>query len=231
MKAFLLAAGVGSRLRPLTDKIPKCLVPIRGKPLLEIWLELLKRSGISEVLINVHAHADVIREFVARRFADLEIIVSHEPLLLGSAGTLRANREWIGSAPCFWVLYADVLTNVNLGEMQKFHRERPTAATLGVCTVADPRRCGIVSVQPDGRIEQFIEKPENPPSNLAFAGILIGTQTMLEAIPDKLPADIGFDVLPQLVGRMHAYPIDDFLLDIGTIENYQRAQTSWPDCS
>ncbi|HUL15876.1 MAG TPA: nucleotidyltransferase family protein [Terriglobales bacterium] len=230
MKAFLLAAGVGSRLRPLTDKIPKCLVPIRGKPLLEIWLELLQRFGISEVLINAHAHADMIGEFAARRFAALKVMVSHEPQLLGSAGTLRANREWTGSDPCFWVLYADVLTNVNLEEMQKFHKERATAATLGVYSVADPSRCGIVGVAPDGRIEQFIEKPKNPSGNLAFAGILIGTQTLMDAIPDKLPADVGFDVLPQLVGRMHAYPINDFLLDIGTLENYERAQKSWPGC-
>ena len=103
MKAFVLAAGVGSRLRPITDSIPKCLVPIREKALLEIWLELLEKFGIREVLINLHAHAPTVREFVANRFANIRIKISHEPELLSSAETLAANREWIGKGASFWV--------------------------------------------------------------------------------------------------------------------------------
>ena len=228
MKAFLLAAGVGSRLRPLTDTIPKCLVPIRGEPLLEIWFKLLKKFGITEVLVNAHANTAQVRQFLLGRFPDHQVTLAEEPELLGSAGTLAANQGWVGSDPSFLVLYADVLTNTNLEKMLRFHECHPSAATLGVYRVPDPTRCGIAVVDPSGRIERFVEKPAEPPGNLAFSGLLIGTQTLLAAIPRKRPADIGFDVLPRLAGQMFAYPIPEFLLDIGTMENYQQAQLNWP---
>jgi len=228
MKAFLLAAGVGSRLRPLTDTIPKCLVPIRGEPLLEIWFKLLKKYGVTEVLVNAHANRAQLREFLRTRFGDLQVTLAEEPDLLGSAGALATNRAWVGADESFLVLYADVLTNVNIENMLRFHASHPSAATLGVYRVPDPGRCGIAVIDPSGRIVQFVEKPTDPPGNLAFSGILIGTQKLLEVIPIKLPADIGFDVLPHLVGRMYAYPIPEFLLDIGTMENYQQAQLTWP---
>ncbi len=228
MKAFLLAAGVGSRLRPLTDTIPKCLVPIRGEPLLGIWFKLLEKFGITKVLVNAHANVVQVRQFLRGRFPNHQVTVAEEPELLGSAGTLAANQGWVGSDPTFFVLYADVLTNTDLEKMLRFHGCHPSAATLGVYRVPDPSRCGIAVVDPSGRIERFVEKPAEPPGNLAFSGILIGTQKLLEVIPAKRPADIGFDVLPRLAGRMFAYPIPEFLLDIGTMENYQQAQLDWP---
>src|SRR5579864_841352 len=96
MKAFLLAAGHGTRLRPITDHVPKCLVPIRGIPMLAIWLTLCKKLGIKEVLINLHAHANAVRTFL-REVADgdVGVKVAQETRLLGSAGTLRANRSWV----------------------------------------------------------------------------------------------------------------------------------------
>lgn len=228
MKAFLLAAGVGSRLRPLTDTIPKCMVPIRGKPLIEIWFDLLRRSGITEVLVNSHAHSDKVCKFAHDRLADFKWILVEESHLLGSAGTLAANRDWVEGADCFWILYADVLTNVNLCDMLQFHKHHPSAATMGVYRVRNPSQCGIAIVDQSNRIERFVEKPECPPDNLAFSGIMIGTSVLLDAIPPKRPADLGFDVLPRLAGQMFAYSIRDYLMDIGTMENYERAQSSWP---
>src|SRR5579864_2584802 len=107
MKAFLLAAGHGTRLRPLTDHIPKCLVPIRGIPMLAIWLASCKKLGITDVLINLHAHADVVRTFL-RELEDrnVSVQVAEEKQLLGSAGTLRANRSWVEGEELFWVFYA-----------------------------------------------------------------------------------------------------------------------------
>jgi len=228
MKAFLLAAGVGSRLRPLTDSIPKCLVPIQGKPLLAIWFELLEKHGITEVLVNAHAHRAVVAEFLFDRFPNHHITLAEEPELLGSAGTLAANREWVEAEPGFWVLYGDVLTNAHLENMLRFHKSHPSAATLGVYRVPDPGRCGIAVVDEAGRVERFLEKPAEPLGNLAFAGLLVGTQALLEAIPPQRPADLGFDVFPRLAGQMFAYPIREFLLDVGTPENYHQAQLSWP---
>ena len=229
MKAFLLAAGNGTRLRPITDKIPKCLVPIQGMPMLAIWLELCKEIGITEVLINLHAHADVVRTYLQQSGKpDVRVHVTKEKELLGSAGTLRANRQWVEGEDLFWVFYADVLHCADLLAMLRLHRRRRPAATLGVYEVPDPSRCGIVLVNSAGVIENFVEKPTHPTSNLAFSGLMIGTPELLDAIPDHVPADIGFHVLPRLAGQMLAFPIRDYLIDIGTLQNYQQAQATWP---
>lgn len=231
MKAFLLAAGHGTRLRPITNEIPKCLVPIRGTPLLSIWLQLCKQFGIDEVLVNIHAHAATVRDFLRNNAEGVRAQLVEEKQLLGSAGTLRYNRDWIAGENLFWVFYADVLCQPNLGEMLRVHLQKSPAATLGVYEVPDPLRCGIVSTDSEGVIREFVEKPARPSGNLAFAGVMIGTQELIDVIPDEVPADIGFHVLPRLVGRMLAYPIKSYLLDIGTMENYQTAQETWPGLS
>jgi mannose-1-phosphate guanylyltransferase len=228
VKAFLLAAGYGTRLRPLTDRIPKCLLPIRGVPILQIWLETCSRFGIDEVLINIHAHAEAVHQFVRTHPHGSKVRVVEETELLGSAGTLLRNREWVASEDFFWVFYADVLNCVDFSAMLRMHRARRPAATIGAYHVADPSRCGILDTVEDGTVVDFVEKPDRPRGNLAFSGLLLGTQTLLDAIPLKQPADLGFDVLPRLAGKMVAYPISTYLLDIGTIENYEMAQSTWP---
>ena len=231
MKAFLLAAGHGTRLRPITDTLPKCLVPIRGTPLLSIWLRLCKQFDIDEVLINVHAHGAIVQDFLKQNADGVRARVVEEAHLLGSAGTLRHNRDWVATDDSFWVFYADVLCNTDLAGMLHMHRERKPAATLGVYEVSDPSRCGIVSTDDTGMIQQFVEKPTTPIGNLAFSGVMIGTQEMLNLIPSDIPADIGFHVLPRLTGRMLAFTIRDYLIDIGTMENYLIAQETWPGLS
>jgi mannose-1-phosphate guanylyltransferase len=227
MKAFLLAAGHGTRLRPLTDSVPKCLVPIQGVPLLEIWLEVCRRAAIDEVLVNLHAHADAVRDRLHHHANGMTVRLVEEPALLGSAGTLLANRHWIGDEECFWILYADVLTNIDLNRMLAFHRSRSCAATIGVYQVKDPSRCGVVRFDADYVVREFEEKPAEPKSNWAFAGLIAASPQLLEAIPDRSPVDLGFDVLPQLNGRITAYPVHEYLLDIGTLDNYHLAQRTW----
>src|SRR5256885_7453599 len=129
MKAFLLAAGHGTRLRPLTDSMPKCLLPIRGVPILRIWMDLCRRYGIDEVLINIHAHSDIVREFLNRNSDGIKVRVSEEQILLGSAGTLLANRSWVGADSEFWILYADVLTRANLERILEVHKVHAPVAT------------------------------------------------------------------------------------------------------
>lgn len=229
VKAFLLAAGYGTRLRPLTDNLPKCLVPIAGKPMLQIWFDICRATGITAVLINLHAHADQVRAYVESYAGDLCITLSEEPKLLGSAGTLRANRPWLGNDPDFMVMYSDVLTNLKLEDMIAQHRRSSARATLGVCHVEDPKRCGIVTTDRNNKIIDFVEKPERPASDLGFAGIMVASSGICDLIPgDKATPDIGYDLLPQLVGQMYAYPIHDYLIDIGTRETYERAQSEWP---
>ena len=228
MKAFLLAAGLGTRLRPLTDSTPKCLLPIRGVPLMGIWLDLCKRCGIDEVLINTHSHGESVRNYLEANKNGLITRVVDEPVLLGSAGTILANRKWVASESCFWVIYADVLTTADLGRMMQFHLRHRGIATLGAYRVPDPGRCGIMDVNNNGLIQRFIEKPKSPASHLAFAGIMIANARLFDAIPRHLPADLGFDVLPRLAGKMFAYSIPEYLLDVGTVEHYELAQKNWP---
>ena len=228
MKAFLLAAGQGTRLRPLTDHLPKCLVPIRGVPMLSIWVDTCKRFGIDQLLVNVHAHASAVREFLQKNGHGVKVEVSEETTLLGSAGTLLANRDWVKSEPHFWIFYADVLTTANLHAMLDRHKRSRQLATLGLYRVPDPRRCGIASVDDAGVITGFVEKPAQPAGNLAFSGIMVASPKILDYIPEEIPCDIGFHVLPKLVHHMAAYSISEYLLDVGTLQNYQSAQRSWP---
>ena len=228
MKAFLLAAGHGTRMRPLTDLTPKCLLPVRGVPMLRIWMDICRQHGIGEILINVHAHANAVKTFLKENENRIKVQVFEEQTLLGSAGTLLTNRGWIGPDSEFWIFYADVLTRADLRRIYDTHQARKPVATLGVSEVPDPKRCGIVTLDESGIVHDFVEKPEIPTSSLAFSGIMMASSALFEFIPPKVPADIGFDVLPKLVGRLAACRISDYLLDIGTPENYQIAQSQWP---
>jgi mannose-1-phosphate guanylyltransferase len=231
MKAFLLAGGIGSRLRPLTDSTPKCLLPVQGTPMLQIWFSLCRAYGIDEVLINLHAHADVVRRFIERHSDGLKVTLFEETSLLGSAGTIRANRDWITKEDAFWIFYADVLTATNLGKMLALHNRKDQLATLGVYEVADPARCGIVQLDECGIVRDFVEKPKAPMSRLAFSGLMLAKPAIVDLVPDLNPVDLGFHVLPKLVGRMAAYQIQEFLIDMGTMETYKKAEEAWPGLS
>jgi mannose-1-phosphate guanylyltransferase len=228
VKGFLLAAGAGTRLRPLTNTTPKCLVPIQGAPLLAIWLEWCAMHGIDEILLNSHAHSERVREFVDVYRGPVRMTLTHEPELLGSAGTVHVNREFVRGEKEFAVLYADVLTNCRFDLLLEFHRKRRSPVTLGTYRVPNPTQCGIIVTDDTGKVVEFVEKPQFPKSDEAFSGILIGGPALLDRIPEKIPADIGFDVLPQLVSEMFAFPIAEYVFDIGTLEKYEQAQREWP---
>src|SRR5262245_10551294 len=117
MKAFILAAGEGTRLRPLTESVPKCLLPVRAVPLLEIWLKNCMGAGIDRVLVNAHAHAEAVKEFAATQKTGVKVEIAEEARLRGSAGTLKENHSFVAGDEAFFVLYGDVLTNVDLGRM------------------------------------------------------------------------------------------------------------------
>lgn len=228
MKGFLLAAGNGTRLRPLTNSIPKCLVPIQGSSLLGIWLEWCGMYGIDQVLINTHSHSERVREYLDAYRGPVQVTMTNEPELLGSAGTLHVNRSFVAGEREFVVLYADVLTNCRFDRMLEFHRMRGAPVTLGTYRVLNPTQCGIIATDAKGRVTEFTEKPEFPKSDQAFSGLLIGGPELLDNVPATVPADIGFDVLPKLVGKMFAFPVPDYVLDIGTLEKYEQAQSEWP---
>jgi len=226
MKAFLLAAGLGTRLRPLTDQIPKCLVPINGKPLMAYWFDLFEKHGVEEILVNLHYLPTQVEAFVNNYPTSLKIRTFYEEKLLGSGGTVWKNRNWVKNEEMFLIVYGDNLTNANLTDMIYFHQKYRPVLTMAVFHTDRPRECGIATVNSTHTIVEFVEKPKNPKSNLANAGIFVASPEIFHYFPDnhETVIDLGFNVLPNLVDKMKAYLLTDYLLDIGNLERYQKAQ-------
>lgn len=224
MKAFLLAAGEGTRLRPLTFSIPKCLVPIKRRPLLDYWLSLCERYGIKEVLINLHHLPHLIEQFLENNSYNLKIQTFYEEKLLGSAGTIKANYNFIKNTESFFIFYGDNFTDIDIKKFWDFHHAHQGIVTMALFKTNVPEECGIVEMGTSNLITSFEEKPQNPYSNLANAGLFVASPQILDYIPDQKVADLGFDVLPKLVGKMYGYVMEEYLIDIGTWENYRRVQ-------
>jgi len=239
LKAILLAAGKGTRLKPFTNTIPKCLMPIHGKTLLEIWLDLFEKYEISDVLINTYHHSDKVEDFIEniKKDRQMKIVTSYERELLGSGGTVFANKAFVADTDDFIIAYADNLTDINLKDMIDSHRlfkSKGGIITIGLFRAPDPRSCGIAVIDEDNRILNFIEKPKNPKTNLANCGIYISTQKIFKYLAICMGKkkndilDFGLHVLPELSGKMFGYEIKSYLRDIGTSKSYHEALEEWP---
>src|SRR4051794_8222101 len=173
--SIILAAGNGTRLRPLTDTIPKCLVPIAGRPLLDYWVDRLSDAGIREARVNTHAHADQVRAYIRLNNAKgrLHLTESYEHELLGSAGTIAAHADLADSVDAIIIIYADNLSDVDLQRMLAFHDAHDDPFTMLLFRPSDPRACGIAELDEDGLVVSFVEKPREPRSDLANAGVYI----------------------------------------------------------
>jgi mannose-1-phosphate guanylyltransferase len=226
MRAILLAAGFGTRLRPLTNTIPKCLVPIHGQPLLGIWLERLTQAGIGPFLVNTHYLADQVEQFIeASPYRD-QVTLVHEPTLLGTAGTLMANLDFFQGEDGL-LIHADNYCLADFREFMAAHRQRPHECLLTMmtfCTDA-PSTCGVVELDGRGVVVDFHEKVENPPGNLASGAIYLISAQFLEIAKSRLYKlkDFSTEVLPQFLGQIYSYQTRVDFVDIGTPENYSKA--------
>jgi histidinol-phosphate phosphatase family protein len=193
---------------------------------LEFWLDALANAGIRDALINTHAHAEMVRDYVRRvnRRGAMRLTEFYEPELLGSAGTLTANPDFADGAEHILVVYADNLSEVRLDEMLAFHRGHDDPFSMLLFHAENPRACGIAELDRMGRILAFTEKPENPSSDLANAGVYVLDASAYREIAELKAFDIGFDVLPKFARRMRGWPLTGFHLDIGTPDAYARAQ-------
>ena len=227
MKAFLLAAGLGTRLRPLTDSTPKCLVEICGKPLLAWWIEFFEKYNIEQVLINLHHLPGKVTRFLESYDTQIKFTYFFEEKLIGSAGTLRENKDFVKNENDFFVCYADNLTNYNLQEFYDFHKNKNSSSSIALFETDTPKSKGIIQLDQDDRIISFEEKPVVPKSNLANAGIYIFKPSILELIPNNDLTDIGFHLLPQLINKSFGWKSDDYLIDIGTFDDLSKAETDW----
>lgn len=223
-KAVLLAGGLGTRLRPLTDNVPKCLVPIAGRPLLDYWFDALDKAGIRDVLVNTHHLRSQVTEFIQlKNKQGWSVVESWEPELLGSAGTICANRDWYQDADHCLIIYADNLSTLELSPFLDFHESHSEPFSMMLFRTENPTACGIATLDTNNRITDFVEKPSQPTSNLANGGLYAATADAWREIADRNAFDLGFDVLPHFVGRMKGWEFDGFHLDIGSHANLERA--------
>lgn len=226
MRAILLAAGFGTRLRPLTNTIPKCLVPIHGQPLLGIWLERLTQAGIGPFLVNTHYLADQVEQFIeASPYRD-QVTLVHEPTLLGTAGTLMANLDFFQGEDGL-LIHADNYCLADFREFMAAHRHRPPQCLMTVMTfrTPTPSTCGILEVDKQGVVVGFHEKVSNPPGDLASGAIYLLSSEFLAMAGDQftMASDFSTEVLPALIGTIFNYETQSIFIDIGTVEMYQKA--------
>ncbi len=201
-RAMLLAAGLGARLRPLTDTVSKCMIPIAGKPLLEHNIDILRSNGVTDLVINLHH----LPQTVMNHFGDgsglgIRINYSVEPELLGTAGAVK-KVEQVFDGP-FFVWYGDNLSTCRLDRLWQFHQSKRGVATIALHYREDPTRSGIVGLDENDRVTRFFEKPRPDQvfSHWVNAGILVLEREVLDAIPAGVVADFGCDIFPALVER------------------------------
>lgn len=199
-KAMLLAAGYGERLRPLTESLPKCMVPIEGRPLLEYTVGWLRRLGVEDVIVNLHhAGERIVQTFGDGRAWGIHMTYSKEAEILGTAGGVRHAASFF-SGP-FFVWYADNLGTVRLDRMWDLHTAHSATATVALHRREDTSQSGVAQIDDDGRILRFVEKPSpgTEPSRWVSAGVMILEERVIDFIPPGDAPDLGRDILPQLL--------------------------------
>lgn len=227
MKAIVLAAGRGERLRGVVDDVPKPMVKIRSRPILEQNIELLERCGITDIYVNLHHLPDVIRNhFGDGKDWGVNITYSYEPEILGTAGAVKNIEEQIG-ADQFFVLYGDNLYDYNLAEIMNFHNEKGGLGTVGVYEREDVSQSGIVEMDSNSRIIRFVEKPETHEavSDLVNTGIYVFEPGILRHIPERQFSDFGNDIFPRILKgneRIYGMVLRGKLTAIDTPEFYQQ---------
>ncbi len=226
MRALLLAAGFGTRLRPLTETVPKCLVPIHGTPLLGIWIARVFAGGIERAVVNTHYLPDQVRAFVGDHAARDRIDLFHEEELLGTGGTMLAARHLLGDGPVM-VVHADNLSGIDIAGFAAAHASRPEGAlmTMALFETDAPQSCGIVVTDADGMALEFHEKVPDPPGTLANAAVYIVEPEVIDmaAALGKPVVDLSTEVIPGLIGRIYTWRINGYHRDIGTPEALAKA--------
>ena len=230
MRALRLAGGLGTRLRPITDTVPKCLVPIRGRPLLDYWFDLLLSGPIERILVNTSYLPDRIRAFVATSAWRDRVDLVHEDELLGTGGTVLANRDWFGPGP-FLVAHADNLTDFDVAALIHRHATRPPgcAMTMLAFRTDAPRLCGILTLDTTGIVRAFHEKVDKPPGDLANGAVYIFEPEAIERIAalGKRVVDLSTEVIPGFIGRILAVEHLGYHRDIGNIESLEQANRDY----
>lgn len=227
MRALLLAAGKGTRLGELSQSTPKCLQQVGDEVLLDRIVRQLRETGVTEFLVNTHHLADQVMSHIESRHDSVDFSLVHEPELLGTLGTVRANVEFFGSDPG-WVLHADNFIVGSLVALREAFEARAPEVWGSMLTFEayDPRTCGVVITDEERVVTSFYEKVPNPPSSEASAATFVFSQEVFElarALPDTA-IDLSHDLIPHLVGRLTAANHGEGVIDIGTPDGLAAAR-------
>jgi NDP-sugar pyrophosphorylase family protein len=227
VKAFILAAGVGARLRPYTDTIPKPMLDVGGQPVIGYNLKMLANAGFHDIVLNLHYLPETITSYVGNGEKwGIRVSYSPEPALLGTAGALVPMADWL-SEGTFAIVFGDNLVEIDLGAMLDVHRKARAVATVALWHREDVSNSGVADLAPDNTIEHFVEKPAagTETSHWVNAGIVIAEPELLKYIPPS-PCDLGRDVLPSLIAagaRVQGFKLAGGLWWFDRVEDYHRA--------
>jgi mannose-1-phosphate guanylyltransferase len=231
MKALLLAAGLGSRLRPITNFTPKCLVEIDGRPLLDYWLDLLSKGGVDVAIINTHHLADVVSAYLEHHPFQIPVYQVYEKKLLGTAGTLLKNRGFYQDVPVI-LIHAD---NLSYFSLQKFidtftNRPKGVEITMMTFTTDAPENCGIVELSHDGIVQNFYEKSKLNHGKIANGAVYIVSSSVLNFIESlkKEEVDFSTEVIPAFLGKMNTFHNNIYHRDIGNPSSLKLARLEFP---
>lgn len=227
IRALLLAAGLGTRLRPITITEPKCLVKIKNKPLLEIWFDKLEEIEVEKTLINLHYLPNKVEIFLeTQKHRKFELYKFFEKELLGTAGTLIANHEFFKNSTGM-LIHADNFSNFDLNELTKAHNNRPKNCLITMLTFRtdNPKTCGVVELDSNNIVTSFEEKSNYPKTNIANGAVYIFEDNFLEWLIKfhKEANDFSTQIIPKLLGKIYAFQIDCDYIDIGTLPNLKKA--------
>jgi NDP-sugar pyrophosphorylase family protein len=224
---MILAAGLGTRLRPITNVVTKPMVQMTNRPCIEYTVRLLAKYGVTDIVVNLHYLPEAIKQYFSDgSFYDVNISYSYEKELLGTAGGFKRVQGFFGGESAL-IISGDALTDINLERFLAFHKENGGIATLGIKRVADPSQYGVV-VREGDRIISFQEKPkvEEAISNLANTGIYLFDPEIFEHIPANTFYDFGKQVFPDLLAKdekMCGYPMEEYWCDVGDLDVYREA--------
>ena len=229
MKGIILACGSGTRLYPLTKAVSKQIMPVYDKPMIYYPLSILMLAGIRDILIiSTPRDLPTFQElFGTGEELGLRMSYAVQETPRGLADAFIIGEEFIGSDNVALILGDNIFYGQSFSKLLKEVSSREKGATIFGYYVRDPREYGVVEFDENGKALSIEEKPEHPKSDLANAGIYVANQRIFDYIPHKTFVDFGKDVLPLLVGKMYGYPIKDYILDIGTMSNYEKAQKEW----
>jgi mannose-1-phosphate guanylyltransferase len=224
MKAMVLAAGLGTRLKPITFEVPKPMVPVLDRPVMAHIVQLCERLGFDELIANLHWYPESIKGYFGDR-----LTWSYEEELLGTAGGVRNVRDFFGDDPVV-IVSGDALTDIDLNALVERHRAAGGIATLTVKKVSDTREYGVVLHDEEGRINGFQEKPEPAEalSDLGNCGIYCFSPEIFDYFPEEPFADWAQDVFPALLDNdvpFYIHRIDDYWNDVGSLEELR--QGTW----